>query len=158
MMTPSEKCWHKDESRSRKLHLPKCRTSVAGRQQSRAWVDRGSMTLISASLCAALMLISVALIGASSMLIASRTADRAADLAALAAALTIQEQGTSAAGQSSDPCQVAQKIADANQATLIACEQRDEDIIVTTTVKPAVIPQRSGKLGEQTAVARAGPA
>jgi secretion/DNA translocation related TadE-like protein len=75
--------------------------------------------------------------------IAQSRAETAADLAALAGADAL----AAAHGQ---PCEVAAEAADRNGAQLVACEQREWDVLVTVQVEASPLPVTTSR-------SRAGP-
>lgn len=109
--------------------------------------DRGSATLIVLAVSGLLMFIGLALAGVASIVLTQRSAQAAADLAALA--------GASAAVSGSDACGAAGDIARANGTALASCEVVGS--VVTVGVR-ADGPRLAGRRYDVTAQARAGPA
>lgn len=108
--------------------------------------DRGSATPFAIACLGLLVLVAAALGVTAAMVAAHRRAQSAADLAALAAA--------GALGGGADPCGVGVRVADANGATLTACEVAGRDVRVRVEVAG---PRWLGQTGDLTAHARAGP-
>ena len=109
--------------------------------------DRGAATVFAVACLAVLLLIGSALGVVAAMVRAHRTAQAAADLAALAAA--------SALARGRDPCGSAADIAAANGAELLSCTIDGQDALVTVEVAG---PRWLGQDGDLGAEARAGPA
>ena len=109
--------------------------------------ERGAVTVFAVACLAVLLLIGSALGVVAAMVRAHRSAQAAADLAALAAA--------SAVARGRDPCGSAAQIAAANGAELQSCEIDGQDAVVTVEVTG---PRWLGQEGDLTAEARAGPA
>jgi secretion/DNA translocation related TadE-like protein len=108
--------------------------------------ERGAATVFAVACLAVLLLVGSALGVVAAMVRAHRTAQSAADLAALAAA--------SALARGRDPCASGADVAAANGAELVSCEMRDRDAMVTVEVAG---PRWLGQTGDLTAQARAGP-
>ncbi|MGB0098803.1 MAG: Rv3654c family TadE-like protein [Nocardioides sp.] len=107
--------------------------------------ERGSVTLFAVSCLTVLLLFGAGLGVVAAIVTAHRTAQSAADLAALAAA------GAVGAGE---PCAAGEAVAEANGARLDACSVRGRDVTVRVSVTG---PRWLGQTGDLTAQARAGP-
>jgi len=94
-----------------------------------------------------LMFVGLALGGVGAIVLAHRSAQSAADLAALAAA--------SAAASGVDACAAADRIAAANASSLTRCERVGAAVTVAVRVDG---PRLAGRRYDVTAEARAGPA
>lgn len=116
------------------------------RWRCRGASDRGAATVLTVAMAGVLLLAGAAggVVGA--LVVDHRTAQAAADLAALAAA------SASAAG---DPCVRAAAIAADNGARLRACRREGLDVVVAVVVTG---PRWLGQHGDLVASARAGPA
>lgn len=122
--------------------------------------DRGSGTVLTLSVVAAILLVAGLLGLLAGALLAHARAQGAADLAALAAAGRLQRQSLLAAADGSTsggsvgvdgtPCALAETVADRNGARLGGCEAGPGN---TVTLTVAV----DGPIGSVTARARAGP-
>ena len=108
---------------------------------------RGAATLLGVSFLAVLLLVGAALGVAGAMVVAHRTAQSAADLAALSAA------GALADGR--NPCSAAAATARGNGARLDLCTVGSREVTVEVTVPG---PRWLGQQHDLTARARAGPA
>ena len=108
--------------------------------------QRGSATLLAVSFLGVLLLVGAALGVVAAMVWAHRSAQAAADLAALAGAAELR--------QGPDPCGTAGQIADANAAALTSCTIQGHAVIVEVTVSG---PRWLGQHADLTARARAGP-
>lgn len=109
--------------------------------------ERGAATLIVLALSGLLMFIGLALAGVAAIVLAQRSAQAAADLAALA--------GASAAVSGADACAAASEIAEANGAALASCELAGTVVTIVVLVEgPRLVDRRY----DVTAEARAGPA
>lgn len=108
--------------------------------------DRGAASLFAVACLVLLLVVGSALGVVAAMVRAHRTAQAAADLAALAAA--------SAVGGGRDPCGSGSAIAEANGATQTSCVV--EGLEVTVRVE-APGPRWLGQAGDLVAEARAGP-
>lgn len=109
--------------------------------------ERGAATLIVLALSGLLMFVGLALAGVAAIVLAQRSAQAAADLAALAGAV--------AGASGVDPCGEAEAIATANGATLIDCRLVGRAVTVEVMVAgPRMVDRRY----DVTAEARAGPA
>ncbi|NHA00847.1 flp pilus-assembly TadE/G-like family protein [Nocardioides sp. W3-2-3] len=95
-----------------------------------------------------LMLIGAAAGVVGALVVAHRTAQAAADLAALAGATDLAERS------GRDPCRTATEVATANSATLTACTVHGEDVRVEVSVSG---PHWLGQDQDLLAEARAGP-
>jgi secretion/DNA translocation related TadE-like protein len=109
--------------------------------------DRGSATLPAVACLGVLLLVGAALGVATAMVRAHRSAQSAADLAALA--------GATAAGRGGDPCAAAAELAERNGARLAGCVVDGRDVRVVVT---AAGPHWLGQRADLSAQARAGPA
>ncbi len=109
--------------------------------------ERGSATLLVLAMAGVLLLIGAALGVVVAMVRAHRTAQSAADLAALAGAQAVQ--------RGSDACGRATEIARANDARMSACSCRGSVVTVQVTVAG---PHWLGQTADLSAEARAGPA
>jgi secretion/DNA translocation related TadE-like protein len=109
--------------------------------------DRGAATLLVLAMAGVLLLVGAALGVVVAMVRAHRTAQSAADLAALAGAQAVQRGG--------DACVRAAEIARANGAHLSACSPRGSVVTVQVTVAG---PHWLGQRADLSAQARAGPA
>lgn len=108
--------------------------------------ERGAVSLFAVSCLAVLLLLGAALGVVAAMVLAHRTAQSAADLAALAAAGAI--------GEGADPCARGAEVASANGARLASCTVRGREAVVRVTVTG---PRWLGQEADLTAEARAGP-
>ena len=108
--------------------------------------ERGAASLLVVSCVALLLLIGCALGVVAAMVRAHRTAESAADLAALAGAAAHQ-RGEAA-------CAVAGTVADANGAAVDTCTADGADVWVSVTVPG---PHWLGQTADLSAQARAGP-
>lgn len=109
--------------------------------------ERGAATVLAVSFLGVLLLVGSALAVVGAMVVAHRSAQSAADLAALAGAAAVVE-GT-------EPCQAATRVAVANDARLTACTVTARVVTVEVTVAG---PRWLGQPHDLTARARAGPA
>ena len=116
---------------------------AAGPQGAR---ERGAATLVVVAAGGLLLFVGLALLGVAAIVLTQRTAQAAADLAALA--------GASSAAAGADACAAAGRIADANGAVLAHCEVAA--MIVTIAVRVDG-PRLVGRRYDVTAQARAGP-
>ncbi|QZY29382.1 Rv3654c family TadE-like protein [Nocardioides coralli] len=108
--------------------------------------ERGSASLLVVACLSLLLLVTAALGVAGAMVRAHRTAQAAADLAAL---------GGAAAGQrGGDACATAERLADANGARMTACRLAGPDVVVQVAVAG---PRWLGQPHDLGASARAGP-
>jgi secretion/DNA translocation related TadE-like protein len=108
--------------------------------------ERGSAAPFAVGAIGLLLFLGAALGVVGAVFVAHRTAQSAADLAALAGADALQA--------SEDPCAAAAAISDRNGSTLETCEIAGEDITVTVRVEG---PRWLGQPGDPVAKARAGP-
>lgn len=108
--------------------------------------ERGSATPFAVGVIGLLLFLGAALGVVGAVFVAHRTAQSAADLAALAGANALQV--------SKDACAAAASTAERNDATLTSCEIADEDVTVTVRVEG---PRWLGQPGDPVAMARAGP-
>lgn len=114
---------------------------------SRRADEHGSATLLVVACAGVLLFVGCALAVVSAVFVAHRTAQAAADLAALAAAETLRTGG--------DACQVAEEVAVANGAVVASCVTEGLVAAVVTTVTG---PHWLGWHGDPRGRARAGPA
>lgn len=118
-----------------------------GASRSRETDERGAATLLVLALSGLLMFIGLALAGVAAIVLTQRSAQAAADLAALA--------GASAAVAGEDACAAAEDIAAANGAALAGCELTGTVVTIAVRVDgPRLVARRY----DVTAQARAGPA
>ena len=109
--------------------------------------ERGAATLLVLAVCGLLMFVGLALAGVAAIVLAQRSAQAAADLAALA--------GATAAVSGADACAVAGDVAAANGAVLAHCELAGLVVTIGVSVEgPRLVDRRY----DVTARARAGPA
>gem|GEM_PF-884633 len=113
----------------------------------RARQDRGAATVLVTACLGVLLLIGCALAVVAAMVTAHRSAQAAADLAALAGAIAARDGG--------DPCAAARAVAAANGAALTGCSPDGAEITVEVEVAG---PRWLGQVHDLTAAARAGPA
>jgi secretion/DNA translocation related TadE-like protein len=109
--------------------------------------DRGSATLPAIACLGVLLLVGAALGVTTAMVRAHRSAQSAADLAALAAASAVARGG--------DPCAAAAGLAERNGARLAGCSIEGREVQVLVTVPG---PHWLGERSDLSAQARAGPA
>jgi len=109
--------------------------------------DRGSATVLVTACLGLLLLVGCALAVVAAMVAAHRTAQAAADLAALA--------GATAAQDGADPCAAAGSVATANGASLTRCAVAGDQVTVEVAVAG---PHWLGQTHDLSAAARAGPA
>jgi secretion/DNA translocation related TadE-like protein len=109
--------------------------------------QRGSITVVVVAMAGVLLLVGSGLAMAVGLVRAHRSAQAAADLAALAGAYQLRVDG--------DGCGRASRIASANDARLVSCHIDGRDVMVTVAVTG---PQWFGLGAELSAQARAGPA
>lgn len=108
--------------------------------------QRGSATLLILAVTGLLMFVGLGLGGVAAIVLTQRSAQAAADLAALA--------GASAAMSGTDACDAAATIAEANGAVLADCRHAGQVVTVSVTAAgPRLIDRRY----DVTAEARAGP-
>lgn len=100
--------------------------------------DRGSTTVTSAMLVAALCALTITVSVAGSGLVDRKRAQSAADSAALAGAITVQH------GRGGGACEIARELAVDNGAELQECTRELEDITVTVTVRGKEGTSRAG--------------
>jgi secretion/DNA translocation related TadE-like protein len=108
--------------------------------------DAGAATVVAVSLAAVLLLIGMSAVFVTATATAHRRAQGAADLAALAGAATLQQAG--------DHCAAAAEVAAANDAALVSCSVRGQDVVLTVEVDG---PDFLGHGFTPTGQARAGP-
>lgn len=109
--------------------------------------DRGSATVMVVAFAGVLLLVGCALGVVASMVHRHRIAQSAADLSALAGAVEARGGG--------DPCGVADRVARANHAALVACRLVGSEVSVEVRVRG---PRWLGQPHDLHARARAGPA
>ena len=108
--------------------------------------DRGAATVLVTAVLGLLLLVGAALGVVAALVVGHRSAQSAADLAALAAATTESRGG--------DACAAADGAAAANGAVLTRCEVLGRDVRVSVRVTG---PRWLGQQGDLNAEARAGP-
>lgn len=123
---------------------PRVRRRAAAR---RGREEAGGASLFAVSMVAVLLLLGAALGVVAAMVTAHRTAQAAADLAALAGATSLQ--------QGRDGCAQAAVVASANGASLTGCRTDGRDVWVDVRVTG---PRWLGQVGDLSGRARAGPA
>ena len=108
--------------------------------------ERGAATVLVVAVAGLLMMIGLAVAGVTSVVVAHRGAQSAADLAALA--------GAQAEVGGADGCAVAEAVARANRAPLTGCAVLGSDVLVqvSRSVRPGF-----GLRFDLAASARAGP-
>ncbi|MEP9362562.1 Rv3654c family TadE-like protein [Nocardioides sp. CN2-186] len=109
--------------------------------------ERGSAVPFAIACIGLVLLLGAALGVVTAMVHAHRSAQSAADLAALAVA--------DAVGSGSDPCAVGAAVAAANEARLVTCAVDGREARVTVQVEG---PHWLGQVADLAAEARAGPA
>ena len=109
--------------------------------------EDGAATVLAVTCLAVLLLLGAALGVVAAMVTAHRTAQGAADLAALAAAESL--------GRGRDPCAAAARVAAGNGASVVACSVAGRDVLVEVE---APGPRWLGQDADLVARARAGPA
>lgn len=109
--------------------------------------ERGAATVLAVSFLGVLLLVGSALAVVAGLVVAHRTAQSAADLAALAGAAAIVD--------GADPCPPAARLAAHNGARLVGCSVTSREVTVEVTVPG---PRWLGQSHDLTAQARAGPA
>ena len=109
--------------------------------------ERGAATLLAVSFLGVLLLVGSALAVVGGLVVAHRTAQSAADLAALAGAAAIVD--------GVDPCPAAARLAADNGARLQRCTVVSREVTVEVTVPG---PRWLGQSHDLTAQGRAGPA
>ncbi|HWJ11972.1 MAG TPA: Rv3654c family TadE-like protein [Nocardioides sp.] len=110
--------------------------------------QRGAATVLTVAMAGVLVLVGAAAGVVGAIVAAHRTAQSAADLAALAGAATLADHS------GRDPCATARVFASANHADLDSCTVEDADVVVQVTVPG---PRWLGQDRDLTARARAGP-
>ena len=108
--------------------------------------ERGASTVLVVSIAGLLLWVGAALGVVAAMVAAHRTAQAAADLAALSGATRLADGG--------DACAEATAVAAANDARLTSCAVDDRDVRVVVEVTG---PHWLGQAADLTAEARAGP-
>ena len=108
--------------------------------------DRGAASMLVVTCLGVLVLVGAALGVVAAMVHAHRTAQSAADLAALAGAAAVQ--------RGADPCASAASVASANGASVDGCRVDGQDVRLEVTVPG---PRWLGQSADLTAEARAGP-
>lgn len=109
--------------------------------------ERGAATVLVTACLGVLLLTGCALAVVAAMVAAHRTAQAAADLAALAGAVAVRDGG--------DPCSAAGSVASDNGARLTACAVDGDEVTVAVE---APGPRWLGQSHDLAARARAGPA
>jgi secretion/DNA translocation related TadE-like protein len=121
---------------------------LSGRLGGRASRDqRGAATVLVMAMAGVLLLLGAGLGVVAALVVAHRTAQSAADLAALA--------GATAAGRGGDACGAAAEVAVANSSRLTGCATDGRVVEVSVS---AAGPRWLGQAADLTARARAGPA
>jgi secretion/DNA translocation related TadE-like protein len=108
--------------------------------------QRGSITVLAVAMAAVLLFVGGTLAAAVGLVRAHRSAESAADLAALAGARELEG--------ARDGCVAAARIAAANDARLTSCRVDGSDVVVSVTVSG---PHWLGLHADLAAEARAGP-
>ena len=108
--------------------------------------DRGAASLLAVSLVGVLLMVGVALGVLAAVVNAHRTAQAAADLAALAAAVALQH--------GEEACPAGGRVAAANGARLTGCQVTGDEVLVEATVRG---PRWFGLAADPVGRARAGP-
>ena len=108
--------------------------------------ERGAASVLTVAVLGLLLLVGAALAVVAAMVAAHRTAQAAADLAALAGAAAHQD--------GADACGTAAGVAADNGATLTGCTVDGRDVLVEVEVTG---PRWLGQTGDLSASARAGP-
>ena len=108
--------------------------------------ERGAASVLVTAVLALLALVGAALGVVASLVVDHRTAQSAADLAALA--------GATALGRGGDACGEARRVSSANGAELVSCRVLGDDVRVGVRVTG---PRWLGQHGDLVAEARAGP-
>lgn len=116
------------------------------RRDGRDRGERGAATVFATVVAGAVLLLGAVLGVVAAVVVDLRTAQAAADLAALA--------GASAVGRAADPCDDAARVALANGAELRACHSQGREVVVEVVVAG---PRWLGLAADPTARARAGP-
>ncbi len=115
-------------------------------RRHRVAAERGAATVLVTACLGVLLLVGCALAVVAAMLTAHRSAQAAADLAALAGAVAARDGG--------DPCATAGSVAAANGARLTRCTAAGPDVTVAVEVRG---PRWLGQVHDLSAAARAGP-
>jgi secretion/DNA translocation related TadE-like protein len=108
---------------------------------------RGAGTVLAVAMIGLLVTVTVAAAGVVGVVASHRTAQSAADLAALAGAAALQDGG--------DACAQAAEVADRNRASLTGCKVSGWNVAVVVTAHTASLP---GGVLDLDARGRAGPA
>lgn len=108
--------------------------------------ERGAATVLVTACLGLLLLVGCALAVVAAMVTAHRTAQAAADLAALAGAAAVRDGG--------DPCGAAGAVAADNGGRLVRCSVAGRDVTVEVAVSG---PRWLGQRHDLAAAARAGP-
>jgi secretion/DNA translocation related TadE-like protein len=114
---------------------------------SRTRDDEGAGTVLAVAMMGLLVTVTIAVAGVVGVIATHRTAQAAADLAALAGAAALQDGG--------DACARAADVADRNRASLSGCEVDGWDVAVVVVAHSAPLP---GGVLDLPARGRAGPA
>lgn len=112
--------------------------------------QRGAATVLVVAMTGVLLLVGAGTGVVAAIVVAHRTAQAAADLAALAGATALADPA-----RAGDPCAVAGEVATANAASLTSCTVEDRDVLVEVTVPG---PRWLGQDRDLVGSARAGPA
>lgn len=112
----------------------------------RPTADRGSAVPFAVATLGLMLFVGAGLGVVAAMVAAHRTAQAAADLAALSGASALQDRA--------DACSTAARVAEANDAALDRCQVSGEEVSVSVRVTG---PRWLGQRSDLTAEARAGP-
>ena len=108
--------------------------------------ERGAASLLVVTCLALLLTVGAALGEVAALFRAHRSAQSAADLAALA--------GAAAGQRGDDACAAADRLASSNRAALLTCRMAGDDVVVRVEVAG---PRWLGQSADPVAEARAGP-
>ena len=122
------------------------RPGTTGSQGSGRQDERGAATALATGLCGVLLSLGAVLGVIAAVVVDLRTAQAAADLAALA--------GATAAGRGEDACVAGARVAAANGAELVSCAPDGREVRLVVRVGG---PRWLGLAADPTAEARAGP-
>ena len=100
--------------------------------------DRGSASVVTAGIIAALMGLLLTVAGLASVVVARHESQVAADVAAVAGAFAVY--------RGEDGCAVAADIAERNDARMAACAVEGTDVVLTATVRGSEARARAGPL------------
>ena len=98
------------------------------------WDERGSGTVYALVIIAVLLAAAVGIAGLIQAQSATGRARAAADLSAISGATVL-----SSVAAPGDPCAMAQRVADANGATVSACSVAGEDVTVSVAVPTSIL-------------------